>query len=130
MMYGYPDDYRTRYNSLVLSDKELDGIDTLENALQRALTLLMDAGYECIVRREELGIIAIEYNYDRHENFGTPVAYWLSEEDEEEMGTRPDVWIAVKESDCEAHYFFDENNARKYLGSETGYVEKVDFDDD
>lgn len=129
MMYGYPDDYDSRFNSLVLCDKDLDGIDTLENALQRALTLLMDAGYECIVRREEIGIIVIEYNNDRSKNFGTPTAYWLSEEDEEDTGMCSDVWLAVKESDCEAHYFYNEDNAREYLGSETGYVEQVKFDD-
>lgn len=129
MMYGYPDDYEIRYNTLVLSDSDLDGIDTLENALQRALTLLTDTGYECIVRKEEIGVYVIEYNNDRHKNFGTPTAYWLSDEDEENMYTRSEVWIAVKESDCEAHYFYNEDNAMKYLGSETGYVEQVKFDD-
>lgn len=134
MLYGYPDDYETRYNKIVICKDDFDGrgVETFEEAISKTLLLLFNAGYTCIVRQDEIGIIVIEYNYDdRLESkagFGTPSPYWLSEEDEEDMYTVPRVWCATKEKDCIPHYFVDEKEANNYIGSELGYVEEIYFE--
>lgn len=83
MIYRFPSDYRSRCNELVLTREEFG--DDLYTKLGEAVSLLINAGYECVIRYDEpgLGIILIEYNYDRRKEYGNETAYWISTEEED-----------------------------------------------
>lgn len=76
------DNNENKYNELVLSGTSFENSEELLKAVGEAINLLTKAGYECLIRLEETDIYVIHYNYDRSLNMGTPIACWLSEEEE------------------------------------------------
>ena len=53
--------------------------EDFENAIKKAIMVLLDNKYIMTVRYDEpgLGIVSIDYNHD-DQNYGDPYPYWLS----------------------------------------------------
>ena len=66
-------------NQLVFCRDQYESINKWREAISDAVLLLLDAGYIMTVRYDEpgLGIVAIDYNYDKRE-FGCDYPFWLS----------------------------------------------------
>lgn len=60
----------------------------------KILQILVLNDYQCAVRYDDCGIYIIEYNYDNPE-IGTPMIYWLNEEQKECLYTSD--WIGMEE---------------------------------
>ena len=69
-----------RVNQLVVCKKDYKNQEEFYKALQDALMVILNNGYECTVRYDEpaFGIVAFEYDYDRSKEYGNPLPYWLS----------------------------------------------------
>lgn len=67
-----------RVNELILCRHCYKTKEDFENAIKDAIFLLLEAEYLMTIRydEKEIGVVAIEYNYDNLD-FGTPMPYWL-----------------------------------------------------
>lgn len=75
-----------KVNSLVICKKDYESQYEFEEAIKRAVMLLLGAKYVMTVRYDDksLGIVIIEYDY-ADLSFGTPYPYWLLPEEEESV---------------------------------------------
>ncbi len=69
-----------KVNELVLCSDDYTDENEFRCKIAEAIMLLTGAGYICVVREDEIGIIAIEYDRADH-TYGTPYPYWLTPED-------------------------------------------------
>lgn len=67
------------YNTIVMTNEEFG--TNLYTELGRLLMILFKAGYVCVVREEETGIVRIDFNYDVFNHFGNPIPVWLTEDE-------------------------------------------------
>ena len=75
-----------KVNELVICRKQYDSAEEWENAIKKAILLLLDAGYIMTVRYDEpgLGIVCIEYD-SADEKLGGPQPCWLRPEEYERI---------------------------------------------
>ena len=73
-------------NKIVICKEDYETTEDWENAIKKAIMVLLDNNYIMTVEYDEkgLGIVVIEYNYD-DECYGCHYPYWLS----------PDEWESV-----------------------------------
>jgi hypothetical protein len=66
-------------NSLTICRENYESQDEFENAIKKAVMLLLEARYIMTVRYDEpgLGIVCINFETDRQE-WGCPYPYWLT----------------------------------------------------
>lgn len=68
-----------KFNTLVLTSDEFG--ENLYVEVADAIRLLTKAGYVCVVCEEEVGIIRIDFNYDKYNHFGNPIPVWFDEKE-------------------------------------------------
>lgn len=66
-----------KVNSLVVCKKEFESEEKFKDRLRDAIIVLINSGYICTVREDEVGIIAIDYEH-ADQSFGYPYPYWLT----------------------------------------------------
>lgn len=73
-------------NSIVICRDTYKSQEEFENAIKKAIMVLLDNNYIMTVRYDEpgLGIVAIDYNY-ADQTYGCHYPYWLS----------PDEWDSI-----------------------------------
>lgn len=141
MRYGYPEGYKNRHESLALNGSDF-GFG-LYATVGEVLEILLDAGYECVIRREELGTdcVVVEYNHNRNKGLGNETAYWLTDAEEEVLAAFRDVerdindleecfendvvYEVVVGKDDVSCYFRSKEKAIEYLGDEEGYINAI-----
>lgn len=69
-------------NTIVICKEDYETEDAFENAVKRAVMVLLENNYIMTVRWDEkgLGILCIEYEHD-DTSFGGNYPYWLSPEE-------------------------------------------------
>lgn len=69
-------------NTIVICKEDYETEDAFENAVKRAIMVLLENNYIMTVRWDEkgLGILCIEYEHDDM-SFGGNYPYWLSPEE-------------------------------------------------
>ena len=82
-----------KVNELVLCSEDYSNENEFQNKIVEAIMLLTGAGYICVVREDEIGIIAIEFERSDR-SYGSPYPYWLTPEESER------VWPYVDEHDA------------------------------
>lgn len=75
-----------KVNSIVICKDKFDSKEEFENAIRDAIMVLLDNEYIMTVRYDEkgLGIVSIDFNYDKEE-FGDAYPYWLMPEEWESI---------------------------------------------
>lgn len=73
-----------KVNSLVVCKKEFESEEKFKDRLKDAIIVLINSGYICTVREDEVGIIVIDYEHD-DQSFGYPYPYWLTPEQVESI---------------------------------------------
>ena len=68
-----------KVNSLVVYKKEFESEEKFKDRLRDAIIVLINSGYICTVREDEVGIITIDYEH-ADQSFGCPYPYWLTPE--------------------------------------------------
>ena len=86
-----------KVNSIVICRDEYKSKEEFENAIKDAVMVLLNNNYIMTVRYDEkgLGIVAIDYNYDKEE-FGDAYPYWLMPEEWDSV-----VWNDEREDENE-----------------------------
>ena len=103
-----------KVNELVLCSEDYSNENEFRNNIVEAIMLLTGAGYICVVREDEIGIITIEYeNFDQ--SYGKPYPYWLTPEQAENI---PSEYCKAIIS-LETHY-----NADVWTDTETDAIRK------
>lgn len=66
-------------NQIVVCKEDYKTVEDWENAIKKAVMVLLDNNYIMTVRWDEkgLGIVSIDYNHD-DQSFGCDYPYWLS----------------------------------------------------
>lgn len=74
-------------NSIAICRDDYNSTEEFKNTIRDAIMLLLDANYETAVRYDEkgLGIVVIEFDYDRNLAYGNPLPHWLSPEEFESV---------------------------------------------
>ena len=87
----------TDINKIVICKDDYTTTEDWENAIKKAVMVLLDNNYIMTVRYDEkgLGIVAIEYNHS-DQSFGCSYPYWLSPDEFESV-----VWDDEKEEVCD-----------------------------
>ena len=67
------------YNSIVLTREDFG--DDLWNVVGATIGTLLKARYVVVVREDEDGIVAIDYDYDESLAYGNPTPYWITEDE-------------------------------------------------
>ena len=69
-------------NQIAICRSEYDTQEDFENAIKKAIMVLLDNNYIMTVRYDEkgIGIVAIDYNTSR-QDWGDDYPYWLSPEE-------------------------------------------------
>ena len=75
-----------KVNELVICKKEFENETEYKKRLSDAIAILLDSGYICTIREEEVGVIVIEYDHD-DSAYGSPYPYWLTPEQAESIPT-------------------------------------------
>lgn len=66
--------------------------DKLWCSVAKQLDLLLQSDYIAVVRKDETGIIVIEFEHDnRWDNFGVPNPVWITEEDAFALDVAEDI---------------------------------------
>ena len=83
-------------NELVVCKDDYKSKEEFYKALQDALMVILNNGYECTVRYDEpgIGVVVFEYDYDREHGFGNPLPYWLSIDEADSV-----VWDDERDKD-------------------------------
>jgi hypothetical protein len=71
-------------NQLVVCKDDYETTEDWENAIKKAIMVLLDNNYIMTVRYDEVGIVDISYNPDKQE-YGCDYPYWLSPEEIESV---------------------------------------------
>ena len=91
-----------KVNELAVCKEDYATQEDFYKALQDALMVILNNGYECVVRYDdgpEMGIVVFEYDYDRENGFGNPLPYWLTPTEAESV-----IWDDERdEDDCIVH---------------------------
>ena len=74
------------YNTIILSVEDFG--ENLYVELGYLLRTLFNAGYVCVVREEEAGVIRIDYNYDVYKKLGNPVPMWINDDE---------MWLLIED---------------------------------
>ena len=69
-----------RFETIVFTEEDCG--DNLWNVIGQQLKILSDAGYVCIVKLEDIGIVVIEFQCDDPE-LGCAYPYWLYPKEED-----------------------------------------------
>ena len=72
------------YNSIVLTREDFG--DNLWNVVGATIGTLLKARYVVVVREDEDGIVAIDYDYDKSLAYGNPTPYWITEDEYISLG--------------------------------------------
>ena len=69
-------------NAITICKEDYETEEDFENAIKKAIMVLLNNNYIMTVRWDEkgLGILTIEFNHDKSE-FGADYPYWLSPEE-------------------------------------------------
>lgn len=78
-----------KYNTIVLTKEDFG--DNLWYTVGSTLETLLKARYVAVVREDEDGVVAIDYDYDESLAYGNPTPYWLTE----------DEYLSLKDSERE-----------------------------
>lgn len=73
-----------KVNELVICSEDFENEEQFKRRIADAIALLLDSGYICTVREDEVGIIVIEYDYNDRA-YGSPYPYWLTPEQVESI---------------------------------------------
>lgn len=66
--------------------------DKLWCSVAKQLDLLLQSDHVAVVRKDETGIIVIEFEHDnRWDNFGVPNPVWITEDDEFALNAAEDI---------------------------------------
>lgn len=68
-------------NSIAIDRNEYDSEKEFKKAVKKAVMFLIDNGYVATVKYDsgkELGVVVINYEYDRNYGFGNALPYWLT----------------------------------------------------
>jgi hypothetical protein len=103
-----------KVNELVLCSEDYSNENEFRNKIVEAIMLLTGAGYICVVREDEIGIIAIEFERSDR-SYGSPYPYWLTPEQAESI---PSEYCKAIIS-LETHY-----NADVWTDTETDTIRK------
>lgn len=78
-----------KVNSLLLKKDSFDSQEAFEDAIKRAVMVLLENEYVMTIRWDErsLGFVAIDYS-EGDLGLGAPYPYWLSPEEAEEICLR------------------------------------------
>lgn len=70
-----------RVNNITICNDQYETQEDFENAIKRAVMVLLENRYIMTVRYDEsgLGIVCIDFDYE-DQNLGTPYPYWLTYE--------------------------------------------------
>ena len=72
------------YNSIVLTREDFG--DDLWNVVGATVGTLLKARYVVVIREDEDGIVAIDYNYDERLAYGNPTPRWITEDEYISLG--------------------------------------------
>lgn len=77
-----------KVNELVICKEDYDSVEDFENAVKKAIFVLLDNNYIMTLKYDAndkaMGIVAIHYNYAEKE-YGDYYPYWLLPEEEESV---------------------------------------------
>ena len=92
-----------KVNQLVVCTEDYKNTEEFYKALQDALMVILNNGYECTVRYDGpgIGIVAFEYDYDRDNGFGNPLPYWLTPEEADSV-----IWDDERDQDDDDNVYY------------------------